>query len=106
MGALCASLEAMFKAITGKELKTVAFGKPQLGTFQLPPVYFNSGGKIVMASTNRQTRSTSSATHPESDIRGTSEFYESGKAESTWYSILVRAGVFQQGIKPAYTSKR
>jgi HAD superfamily hydrolase (TIGR01456 family) len=34
MGALRASLEAMFKAITGRELKTVAFGKPQLGTFQ------------------------------------------------------------------------
>jgi HAD superfamily hydrolase (TIGR01456 family) len=34
MGALRASLEAMFKAITGKELKTIAFGKPQLGTFQ------------------------------------------------------------------------
>lgn len=34
MGALRASLEAMFKAITGKELRTVAFGKPQLGTFQ------------------------------------------------------------------------
>src|SRR5271155_327733 len=33
MGALRASFEAMFKAITGKELKTVAFGKPQLGTF-------------------------------------------------------------------------
>jgi HAD superfamily hydrolase (TIGR01456 family) len=34
MGALRASLEAMFKAITGRELKTIAFGKPQLGTFQ------------------------------------------------------------------------
>jgi hypothetical protein len=34
MGALRASLETMFKAIIGKELKTVAFGKPQLGTFQ------------------------------------------------------------------------
>jgi hypothetical protein len=33
MGALRASLKAMFKAITGKDLKTVAFRKPQLGTF-------------------------------------------------------------------------
>jgi ribonucleotide monophosphatase NagD (HAD superfamily) len=34
MGALCASLEAVFKAVTGKEVTTIAFGKPQLGTFQ------------------------------------------------------------------------
>ena len=34
MGALRASLEAMFKAMTGKEMKSTAFGKPQVGTFQ------------------------------------------------------------------------
>jgi hypothetical protein len=33
MGALHASVEAMFKAMTAKELQTVAFGKPQPGTF-------------------------------------------------------------------------
>ena len=34
MGALRASLEAMFKAVTGKALETTAYGKPQIGTFQ------------------------------------------------------------------------
>jgi ribonucleotide monophosphatase NagD (HAD superfamily) len=34
MGALKVSLEAMFKAVTGKELNTTAFGKPQIGTFE------------------------------------------------------------------------
>jgi ribonucleotide monophosphatase NagD (HAD superfamily) len=34
MGALRVSLEAMFKAVTGKELETTAFGKPQIGTFE------------------------------------------------------------------------
>lgn len=34
MGALRVSLEAMFKAVTGRELKTTAFGKPQIGTFE------------------------------------------------------------------------
>jgi len=34
MGALRVSLEAMYKAVTGKDLKTTAFGKPQIGTFQ------------------------------------------------------------------------
>ena len=33
MGALRISLEAMFKVVTGKDLKTTAFGKPQIGTF-------------------------------------------------------------------------
>src|SRR5271155_3745505 len=42
---------------------------------------------------------------PESDIRGTNEFDESDKAQNTWYSILVRIGVFQQGTKPAYQPK-
>lgn len=34
MGALRVSLEAMYKAVTGKDLHTEAFGKPQIGTFQ------------------------------------------------------------------------
>jgi HAD superfamily hydrolase (TIGR01456 family) len=34
MGALRVSLEAMHKAVTGKDLNTTAFGKPQIGTFQ------------------------------------------------------------------------
>ncbi len=34
MGALRASLEALYNAVAGKELKTVAFGKPQMGTFR------------------------------------------------------------------------
>ena len=33
MGALRALVEAMFKAMTAKELQTVAFDKPQPGTF-------------------------------------------------------------------------
>lgn len=33
MGALRKSVEAMFEAITGKKLKTTAYGKPQIGTF-------------------------------------------------------------------------
>jgi hypothetical protein len=35
MGTLRGSGDAMFKAITGKELQTVAFGKPQPGTFNI-----------------------------------------------------------------------
>lgn len=37
---------------------------------------------------------------PESDIRGTNQYNE--KAKNTWYSILVRTGVFQGDAQPAY----
>ena len=40
---------------------------------------------------------------PESDIRGTNEFNK--EAENTWYSILVKTGVYQNGTKPKYEPK-
>lgn len=42
---------------------------------------------------------------PESDIRGTNEFNDSEKSENTWFSILVRTGVFKEGTKPRYMPK-
>jgi len=42
---------------------------------------------------------------PESDIRGTNEFDEKGITAATWYSILVRTGVFQEGSRPRYMPK-
>ena len=105
MGALRASLEAMFKAVTGKELQTTAFGKPQIGTFQFA---------------NRLLRQWRKETHginappetvyfvgdtPESDVRGTNEYNESPLSENTWYSILVQTGVFQEGTKPRFEPK-
>lgn len=40
---------------------------------------------------------------PESDVRGTNEFNK--QSEQTWYSILVRTEVFQEGTKPKFTPK-
>jgi len=42
---------------------------------------------------------------PESDIRGTNEFDESERSDNTWFSILVRTGVFKEGTKPSYMPK-
>ena len=42
---------------------------------------------------------------PESDIRGTNEFDESGKAINDWHSILVKTGVYREGTEPAYKPK-
>lgn len=102
MGALRASLEAMFKAITGKDLKTVAFGKPQLGTFQFATRLLRQWRKDTHGIDQPPDTVYFVGDTPESDIRGTNEFDESGKADNTWYSILVRTGVFQQGTKPGY----
>ena len=105
MGALRASLEAMFKAITGKELKTIAFGKPQLGTFQFATRLLRQWRKDTHGIDSPPDTVYFVGDTPESDIRGTNEFDESGKAGNSWYSILVRTGVFQEGTRPAFTPK-
>jgi HAD superfamily hydrolase (TIGR01456 family) len=105
MGALRASLEAVYKAVTGKVLETTAFGKPQLGTFEfatrlLREWRLDSHGIDSPPETVYFVGDT-----PESDIRGTNEFDESPLSLNTWYSILVRTGVFQEGTSPAFTPK-
>lgn len=105
MGALRASLEAMFKAITSKELKTVAFGKPQLGTFQFATRLLQQWRKDTHGIDSPPDTVYFVGDTPESDIRGTNEYDESAKSENSWYSILVRTGVFQQGTKPAFVPK-
>ena len=103
MGALRLSLETMFKAVTGKELTTHAFGKPQIGTFQFATRLLhqwrkNSHGIDAPPETVYFVGDT-----PESDIRGTNDFNE--QSENEWYSILVRTGVFQAGTKPKHAPK-
>lgn len=102
MGALRASLEAMFKAITGKELKTIAFGKPQLGTFQFATKLLQQWRKDTHGIDAPPETVYFVGDTPESDIRGTNEFDASGKANNDWHSILVKTGVYQPGTTPAY----
>jgi HAD superfamily hydrolase (TIGR01456 family) len=105
MGALRASLEAMFQAITGKELKTVAFGKPQVGTFQFATRLLQQWRKDTHGINRPPETVYFVGDTPESDIRGTNEFDQSGQSEASWYSILVRTGVFQEGTHPRYMPK-
>ncbi|KAF7195540.1 putative CDP-alcohol phosphatidyltransferase class-I family protein C22A12.08c [Pseudocercospora fuligena] len=103
MGALRLSLEAMFKAVTGKELNTTAFGKPQIGTFQF--------ATRLLQQWRRDTHGIDAPPEtvyfvgdtPESDIRGTNEFNK--QSENLWYSILVKTGVYQPGTKPKFEPK-
>lgn len=103
MGALRVSLEAMFKAVTGKELTTTAFGKPQVGTFQFATRLLQQWRKDNYGINMPPDTVYFVGDTPESDIRGTNEF--NTHADNTWYSILVRTGVFQEGTKPKFAPK-
>ena len=105
MGALRASLEAMFKAVTGKELTTTAFGKPQIGTFQFATRLLQQWRKETHGINSPPETVYFVGDTPESDIRGTNEFDESPHSQNTWYSILVQTGVYQEGTKPRFTPK-
>lgn len=103
MGALRVSLEAMYKAVTGKNLKTTTFGKPQIGTFQFATRLLQQWRKDVHGIDSPPDTVYFVGDTPESDIRGTNEFNQ--EAENTWYSILVRTGVFREGTAPRFPPK-
>jgi HAD superfamily hydrolase (TIGR01456 family) len=100
MGALRVSLEAMYKAVTGKELQTTAYGKPQIGTFQFATRLLQEWRKDTHGIDAPPETVYFVGDTPESDIRGTNEF--DSHADNSWYSILVRTGVFQEGTKPRF----
>ncbi|KAF2102479.1 phosphatidyl synthase [Rhizodiscina lignyota] len=103
MGALRVSLEAMYKAVTGKDLQTTAFGKPQIGTFEFATRLLQQWRKDTHGINCPPDTVYFVGDTPESDIRGTNEFNQ--HAENTWYSILVRTGVFQAGTTPRFAPK-
>lgn len=100
MGALRCSLEAMFKAVTGKELQTTAFGKPQIGTFEFATRLLKQWRRATHGIDAPPETVYFVGDTPESDIRGTNEYNK--HAANTWYSILVRTGVYQEGTQPKY----
>lgn len=102
MGALRASLEAMFKAITGVELKTIAFGKPQMGTFEFATRLLQQWRKDTHGIDQPPATVYFVGDTPESDIRGTNEFDESDRSTCDWHSILVKTGVYKDGTEPKY----
>lgn len=83
MEALCASLEVMFRVMTGEELKTIAFGKPQLGTFQFVSWLLQQLRKDTHGINSPSDTVYFVGDTPESDIRGTNEFDGSDVAAIT-----------------------
>lgn len=106
MGALRASTEALFKAVTGRELATIAFGKPQLGTFQFATRLLQQWRKETHGINSPPETVYFVGDTPESDIRGTNEYNESSVSDNHWYSILVKTGVFQEGTVPRFPPKK
>ncbi|OAX85221.1 TIGR01456 family HAD hydrolase [Emergomyces africanus] len=106
MGALRASVEALFKAVTGKELKTIAFGKPQLGTFQFATRLLRQWRKETHGIDSAPDTVYFVGDTPESDIRGTNEYNASDKCENDWFSILVKTGVYEDGTTPRFSPNK
>ncbi|EAS28408.3 TIGR01456 family HAD hydrolase [Coccidioides immitis RS] len=106
MGALRASTEALFKAVTGKELQTIAFGKPQIGTFQFATRLLQQWRKETHGINSPPETVYFVGDTPESDIRGTNEYNDSELCENNWYSILVKTGVFQDGTVPRFAPQK
>jgi HAD superfamily hydrolase (TIGR01456 family) len=76
MGALRASLEAVYTAITGKDLKTIAFGKPQIGTYKFATRLLQKWRSDSCGINKPSSTVYFIGDTPESDIRGTNEFNE------------------------------
>ncbi|KAJ5288077.1 phosphatase [Penicillium angulare] len=104
MGALRASLEALYQAITGNKLHTIAFGKPQKGTFQFATRLLQQWRSDWHGIDEPPSTVYFFGDTPESDIRGTNEFNEA--VDQEWYSILVKTGVYQDGDTPRYKPKK
>ncbi|KAG4412329.1 hypothetical protein IFR04_014548 [Cadophora malorum] len=101
MGALRKMVEMLFKDLTkGKELETIAFGKPQIGTFEFATRLLQQWRKDEHRINRPPETVYFVGDTPESDIRGTNMFNE--KSKNDWYSILVKTGVYQDGTEPAY----
>lgn len=104
MGALRKMVEMLFKDLTkGKELETIAFGKPHIGTFEFATRLLQQWRKDEHRINRPPETVYFVGDTPESDIRGTNQFNDKSKNE--WYSILVKTGVYQDGTEPAYSPK-
>ena len=109
MGALRASLEVLFRAVTGgKELKsTFAFGKPQLETFEFATRFLAQWRKETHGIDRPPKTVYFVGDTPESDIRGTNEFDESPNSDGVdWFSILVKTGVYKGDTVPRYAPRK
>ncbi|OQE19824.1 hypothetical protein PENSTE_c014G07287 [Penicillium steckii] len=104
MGALKTSLEAVYKAITGRDLNTFAFGKPQMSTFNFATRLLQEWRQESHGIDEPPSTVYFIGDTPESDIRGTNEY--NNRSDIDWYSILVKTGVWQEKTIPRYPPRK
>ncbi|KXX81417.1 Cat eye syndrome critical region protein 5 [Madurella mycetomatis] len=107
MGALRRIVETVFEDTTGgRKLKTHAFGKPQVSTFEFATRLLQQWRVAQHGLPEAEPPATVYfvGDTPESDIRGTNSMNEVSKNE--WYSILVKTGVYQEGTEPKYKPRK
>lgn len=102
MGALRRMFEVIFNDLTkGKgKLRTHAFGKPQVSTFQFASRLMSDWRTAEHGIDTPHKTVYFVGDTPESDIRGTNAVNE--ESDDEWYSILVKTGVYQPDTEPAY----
>ena len=105
MGALRQIVESTYASLTGRPLRTHAFGKPQGSVFQFANRFMqrwrqDNYGIDAPPGTVYFVGDT-----PESDIRGTNDFDASDASTNQWYSILVETGVYKAATKPTFEAK-
>lgn len=101
MGALRMVVETLFRELThGKELNTIAFGKPQIGTFEFATRPLQQWRKDEYRINRAPDTIHFVENTSENDIGGTNQF--NNKSKNEWYSILVRTGVSKEGTQPTY----
>ncbi|KAK5659012.1 hypothetical protein OQA88_1099 [Cercophora sp. LCS_1] len=108
MGALRKIVETVFEDTTGgRRLKTHAFGKPQVSTFEFATRLLQQwrAAQHGLAESEPPETVYFVGDTPESDIRGTNSMNEKSK-HTEWYSILVKTGVYQAGTEPRYKPRR
>lgn len=106
MGALRQIVENTFTSVTGgKKLETLAFGKPQIPTFEFATRLLKQWRAHHHGLKDGRAPRTVYfvGDTPESDIQGTNLMNE--RSEEEWYSILVKTGIYEDGTVPAFEPK-
>ncbi|KAK4654063.1 hypothetical protein QC762_0061650 [Podospora pseudocomata] len=107
MGALRKIVETVFEDVSGgRKLKTHAFGKPQVSTFEFATRLLQQWRATQHGLAESEPPETVYfvGDTPESDIKGTNAMNEKSKNE--WYSILVKTGVYQAGTEPKHKPRK
>ncbi|KAJ0423799.1 HAD-like domain-containing protein [Aspergillus carlsbadensis] len=104
MGAFRSCLEKVYEITTQKQLNPVAFGKPQIKTYEFATRLLQQWREDTHGINKPPSTVYFVGDTPESDILGTNEFNK--RSDSNWFSILVETGVYQAGTIPRHPAKK